>query len=345
MAAVSGARRVQPIVPGSPPVLPIPPISLFAYRLMKPIIPFRGIIPPLVTPLRSRDELDVAGLEKLIDHVLAGGVHGLFVLGTTGEAPSLSYRLRREMIERTCRQVAGRVPVLVGITDTAFVEAMHVAQFAAEAGAEALVLAPPYYFPNSQPGLLEYVQHLAPELPLPLFLYNMPTHTKTIFEVETVRGAMQLPNVIGLKDSSANMIYFHQLIGLLPERPEWSLLVGPEELLAESVLLGGHGGVCGGANLCPRLYVELFEAATARQIDRAAALHAQVMRISSALYRIGHHGSAFLKGLKCALREVGLCDDFMAEPFHRFRDQERARVRACLAQLGISADHPMPRAA
>src|SRR6185295_6273372 len=138
----------------------------------------RGIIPPLPTPLHSRDALDVAGLERLIEHLHAGGVAGLFILGTTGEAPSLSYRLRRELIERTCKQVAGRVPVLVGITDTAFVEAVQLSQFASEAGAKALVLAPPYYFPNSQPELLEYVQHLAPDLPLPLFLYNMPTHTK-----------------------------------------------------------------------------------------------------------------------------------------------------------------------
>jgi len=305
----------------------------------------RGIIPPIVTPLHARDELDVAGLEKLIEHILAGGVHGLFVLGTTGEAPSLSYRLRREMIERTCRQVTGRVPVLVGITDTAIVEAVHLAQFAAEAGAQALVLAPPYYFPNSQPELLEYVQHLAPELPLPLFLYNMPTHTKTIFEVETVRRALQIANIAGIKDSSANMIYFHQLIGLLRERPEWSLLIGPEELLAESVLLGGHGGVSGGANLCPRLYVEIYEAAKARDFDRAAALHSQVMRISSTLYRVGRYGSAFIKGVKCALHELGICDDFMAEPFHRFREEERTRVRACLAELGITAEHPLPRAA
>src|SRR5271156_2982452 len=167
-----------------------------------PLPALRGIIPPLVTPLRSRDELDAAGLERLTEHMLAGGVHGLFVLGTTGEAPSLSYRLRRELIEHVCRQVAGRVPVLVGITDTAFVEAAHLARFAAETGARALVLAPPYYFPNSQPELLEYVQHLAPELPLPLFLYNMPTHTKTIFEVDTVQRAMGIANIVGLKDSS-----------------------------------------------------------------------------------------------------------------------------------------------
>lgn len=300
---------------------------------------WRGIFPPMITPLRDRDTLDVAGLERLIEHILAGGVHGLFILGTTGEAPSLSYRLRRELIERTCRQVAGRVPVLVGITDAAFVEALNVSHFAAEAGAKALVLAPPYYFPNSQPELLEYIQHLAPELTLPLFLYNMPTHTKTIFEIETVRRAMAIGNIVGLKDSSANMIYFHQLIGLLPERPDWSLLIGPEELLAESVLFGGHGGVCGGANLCPRLYVDLYEAAAARQLDRSAELHARVMRISSTLYRISRHGSAFIKAVKCSLREMGVCDDFMAEPFHRFREEDRTRVRACLAELGINVPH------
>src|SRR2546426_12586467 len=109
-----------------------------------------GIIPPLVTPLLARDELDVAGLVRLIEHVLAGGVSGLFILGTTGEGPSLSYRLRRELIECVCRQVKQRVPVLVGITDTAFVESVNVARASAEAGADAVVVAPPYYLPEAQ---------------------------------------------------------------------------------------------------------------------------------------------------------------------------------------------------
>src|SRR5947209_12413291 len=83
--------------------------------------PLSGIVPPMITPLQGPDQLDEAGLERLIEHMLVGGVHGLFVLGSSGEAPHLSYRLRRELIERTCRQVAGRVPVLVGITDTSLV--------------------------------------------------------------------------------------------------------------------------------------------------------------------------------------------------------------------------------
>src|SRR6266566_1169377 len=127
----------------------------------------QGIIPPMITPLKARDELDHPGLERLIEHVLGGGVHGLFILGTSGEAPSLSYRLRRELIERVCRQVAGRVPVLVGITDTALVELLNLARHAANAGAQALVLSAPYYFPPGQPELLEFLELLLPELPLP----------------------------------------------------------------------------------------------------------------------------------------------------------------------------------
>src|SRR4051812_16254938 len=167
----------------------------------------------------------------------------------------------------------------------------------------------------------------------------MPTPTKTILQVGRARRAMEMPNIVRLKDSSANMVYFHQLIRLLPQRPEWSLLTGPEELLAESVLLGGHGGVCGGANLRPKLYVDLYNAARARDFERAATLHAEVMHVSTTLYRVGRHSSAIIKGLKCALRELGLCDDFMAEPFHRFREEERERVRKVLAELGITAAH------
>jgi len=305
-------------------------------------LPLTGIIPPMVTPLRGRDELDTAGLERLVEHVLAGGVSGLFLLGTTGEGPSLSYRLRRELVERTCRQARGRVAVLVGITDTAFVESVPLARHAAEAGAQAVVLAPPYYLPEGQPELQEYLDHLVPELPLPLFLYNMPALTKVSFEIPTLRRAMDEPRIVGLKDSSGNMIYFHRALALLEHRPDWSLLIGPEELLADALFAGGHGGVNGGANLFPKLYVRLWEAARAGEISRARELHTLIMRVSESLYQIGRHPSAIIKGIKCALNCLGVCDDFMAEPFHRFRAEERQRVEkelvkieAEIARLGV----------
>lgn len=299
-------------------------------------LPLTGIIPPMVTPLRDRDSLDVGGLGRLVEHILAGGVHGLFILGTTGEGPSLSYRLRGELIERVCRQVNGRVPVLVGITDTAFVESVQVARRAADAGAAAVVLAPPYYLPEAQPELQEYLAHLVAELPLPLFLYNMPALTKVSFELETVRRALDEPRIIGLKDSSGNLLYFHRALEIVRQRPDWALFMGPEEMLFDALLAGGHGGVSGGANLFPQLYVGLFAAAQAGDLARARALHRQILRVSESLYRVGRHSSAIIKGLKCALACRGICDDFMAEPFHRFRAGERARVEQSVAELEAS---------
>ncbi len=301
-------------------------------------LPLRGIIPPMVTPLLDRDVLDAAGLERLIEHILGGGVHGLFILGTTGEAPSLSYRLRQELIERTCRQVKGRVPVLVGITDTAFVESVRMAGIAAKAGAAAVVLAPPYYFAANQTELLEYLGHLVQQLPLPLFLYNAPSHTKVSFDLETVRRAAEWPGIVGLKDSSANMIYFQRLLSLVLDRPDFTRLIGPEELLGQSVLLGGHGGVSGGANLWPQLYVQLYEAAQGRDLARVAALHDQVMRISSGIYCVGQSGLSYLRGLKCALSLLGICDDFLAEPFQKFGSPERTRIEQVLRDLGLLED-------
>jgi 4-hydroxy-tetrahydrodipicolinate synthase len=200
------------------------------------------------------------------------------------------------------------------------------ARWAANAGAQAVVLAPPYYFPAGQPELLEYLGHLIPELPLPLMLYNMPTHTKLVFEPDTVRQVLDIPGIIGLKDSSGDMIYFHRLQMFLRDRPDFALLVGPEELLGETVLLGGHGGVSGGANLFPELYVRLYEAAVAGDRDLVERLHDIVMQISTTIYSTGHYGSSFMKGLKCALAIEGICRDFMAEPFHRFHDTERRRI-------------------
>ena len=292
----------------------------------------------MVTPLRGRDELDLPGLERLIEHILKGGISGLFILGTTGEGPSLSCHLRRELIQRTCRQVQGRVPVLVGITDTAFVESVDLARHAAAAGADALVLAPPYYLPEGQPELQEYLDHLVAQLPLPLFLYNTPKLTKVQYELGALRWAMEHPRVIGLKDSSKSMSYFHDAVGLLKHRPDWSLLIGPEELLADALLAGGHGGVPGGANLFPKLYVQLCEATRTGDFHRSRQLHAQVMQISNSLYQIGRHASAVIKGIKCALSCMGICDDFMAEPFHRFRAEERARVQCQLPGLAAGVE-------
>jgi len=288
----------------------------------------------MITPLKARDELDHPGLERLIEHVLGGGVHGLFILGTSGEASGLSYRLRRELIERVCRQVRGRVPVLVGITDTSIVEALGLARHAADAGAQAVVTSTPYYLPPGQPELLAFVEHLMSELPLPLYLYNMPQMTKVDFALDTLKRLTHLEGIVGIKDSSGDLGYFSQVLELKRQRPDWSVLVGPEHLLAESVRRGGDGGVNGGANIHPRLLVDLYQAVKNGDAPRAAELQEQLLQFGR-IFSVGRHASAVIKGMKCSCALLGLCDDFMAEPFERFNPPEREQVRAILESVGL----------
>jgi 4-hydroxy-tetrahydrodipicolinate synthase len=154
----------------------------------------------------------------------------------------------------------------------------------------------------------------------------MPGLTKISYELDTVRQALELPNVIGLKDSSQGMIYFNRVRALTSGRANFRLLVGPEELLAESAMMGGDGGVCGGANLFPRLYVNLYDSARKGDRERAHALHARVLEISGALYSANRATTAMIKGLKCALSCLGICGDFMADPFTRHGPAERERI-------------------
>jgi len=293
-----------------------------------------GIIPPLVTPLKDNETLDVESLERLIEHLIDGGVNGLFILGTTGEEQSLSYTVRKEMIVQSARINRGRLPLLVCISDTSIVESIRLAGVAADNGADGVVSAPPYYFATGQPELAQFYEELVPQLPLPVFLYNMPSHVKVSFAPETVQRIAQLPQVVGFKDSSANAVYFQSVMYKMRCRPDFAMLVGPEEMTAEMVLLGAHGGINGGANMFPRLYVAMYQAASTGNLARVRQLQQIIMQISSTIYTVGRHGSSYLKGLKCALSLLGIInDDFVASPFYKFNAPEREKIRQALEEL------------
>ena len=282
--------------------------------------PLCGIIPPLVTPLKNNETLDVTSLERLVNHLINGGVHGLFILGTTGEEQSLSYAVRQQMIRETCRINAGRLPVLVCITDTSIVESIHLAELA------------------------QFYEELVPQLPLPVFLYNMPSHVKVNFAPATVARLAQMPQVVGLKDSSANATYFQSVMyavrtgnnGEFAPRADFAMLCGPEEMTGECVLMGANGGVNGGANMFPELYVAMYDAAVRADITEMRRLQQFIMQISATIYSIGKHGSSYLKGLKCACSVLGVIDDdFVASPFYKFNQPERDKVERALAALPI----------
>jgi 4-hydroxy-tetrahydrodipicolinate synthase len=223
--------------------------------------------------------------------------------------------------------------VFVGVSDTSLGLTLELVDQSYAAGAAAVVAAPPYYLPMSQADLLAYMTTLADRSSLPLLLYNMPSCTKTALAVETVGELRKHDNIIGLKDSSGNLDYFRAVARMLDGDAEFTLLIGPEELLVESMELGGRGGVTGGANLFPRFYVAMYEAAADGRWEQAHELQQVVRRMSSMIYQLGDSGARVIQGIKMGLEVLGICESRLSSPFRGHGDHERAIVVEALSEI------------
>lgn len=281
-----------------------------------------GIIPPLVTPLLNDNELDEEGLEKLINNLLNAGVHGIFLLGTTGEGTSLRYNLREKFIRQACSIINKKVPVMVGITDTSFNGSIEIAHICKDAGADSLVVAPPYYFPIAEAEMLHYLDDLVSELPLPFLLYNMPSHTKLHMSINAVKHAKNL-GAIGIKDSSGDMLYMIKLINNLKNSDNFSIITGTEIFIPETIFQGGHGAIAGGANMFPKLFVDYYNASVEKDFTKIDLLRQIVIEIYKTIYNIGSFSSRYTVGTKCALAAMGVCNDYVAHPLRQFEKPQK----------------------
>jgi 4-hydroxy-tetrahydrodipicolinate synthase len=141
--------------------------------------------------------------------------------------------------------------------------------------------------------------------------------------------ATKIPGIIGLKDSSGDLFYFQKLLFLLKNKPEFTVFVGPEEILSQCVLLGASGGVNGGANIYPELFVKLYEASVKRDVDAINKLQDEVTNISSTLYQVGKGN--FIKIIKEALHQKGFCEPYMAKPYLPYSEEEKNQISKCLS--------------
>ena len=294
---------------------------------------FSGVIPPVVSPMKSPDALDLVAIDRVLEHLIGGGVSGLFVLGTTGEGPSLTYQMRYEMVERVCERVNGRVPVLVGVTDSCFAESLALAEHAAACGASAIVAAAPFYFEVSQSALQDWFTELADRSSLPVMLYNMPSCVGVNLDLSIVDNLSRHANIAGIKDSSGNWEYFQQLCDQHRDRDDFVIFMGPEELLAEAVEAGADGGVCGGANLLPLVYTRLYHAAVRKDAAEIAQCKAAIADMFASVYRDDNGQMKLIPGLKTAMEECGLCSRQVALPLSSVTESHAQRIRGSLPRL------------
>ena len=288
----------------------------------------------MVTPLAAPCKLDVAATKKMVKHLLDGGVDGIFLLGTTGEGPHLPYAVREQLVKVVCSVVKGKVPVLVGITETDMADALAFAATCKALGAAGVVAAPPYYFKLTQRECVAWFTALADRLPLPLVVYDMPAHTDTVIEPTTIAELARHPNVVAMKDSSSVIALFNKFrVALEPFKDKFSLFMGPDEAMGEAVLMGADGGVCTGANLWPATFKKMYLAAKAGNIEEVRRLQTITTTSSYLLYGLGQGQIGFLKGVKAALAEMGLIQNVMTPPFAPFTGAELKPVRAAIVRL------------
>lgn len=274
-----------------------------------------GIIPPIITPMTFGMQFDKEAYERVIHHVIEGGVHGIFILGTNGEGACLNDDIRIRAIQTAVESVAKRVPLFVNASTSSFTESKELCRTAADEGADFVVLSPPFYFESDQEELYNYFDRLASLSSLPVYLYNAPRYTKTEIAVETVSRLAEHENIFGVKDSSGDMHYMKRLLKARKD-PEFKILVGTELLLRECILLGADGGINGGANVFPELYVNMYKASLAGKDEIQQSLQEIMEAVGSQIYNVSSSPVRIIIGLKYALSVLGICTDQMAMPIY-----------------------------
>jgi 4-hydroxy-tetrahydrodipicolinate synthase len=301
----------------------------------------RGIVPPVVTPLTPDGEVDVASLVRLTQHLVDAGVHGLFVLGSSGEVAYLDRRRRDVVVRTVVEAVAGRVPVLVGAIDTTAARVVEQVDDVVAAGADAVVVTPPFYARNDDAEIEAHFRTIAAHSSVPVYAYDIPVRVGTKLD-RTLLVRLGTEGVLaGVKDSSGDDVAFRRLVAAnAAAGSPLSLLTGHEVVVDGMLLLGADGAVPGLGNVDPRGYVRLWELA---QAGDWAAVRAEQDRIA-ALFEIvfqpvGRSGDAAgIGAFKAALVSAGIIDSgTMAHPVRALEGEVTERIAEIVRRAGITA--------
>jgi len=297
-----------------------------------------GIIPPLVTPLLDDERLDGEALRRLIDFVIAEGVSGVFVLGSSGEAMSITDTVWRATVGKAVEAVAGRVPLFCGVIDSSTSRVVEKVRAAGDLGVETVVATPGFYLPPAgQDEIVRHYEAICRSTRLKVAVYNIPAATHVNILPETIRRIADLDNVVMYKESSADWEQFQRCRYLLEDTPI-RLFNGAEELCAASLIFGAAGCVPGLANFFPRLFVELYEAARAGDIQRCYALQKRIWEIRKVLFV----GSSWMSAMKYLAARMGFGGEVSAAPPRPLSAGQKQEVERILERVGLGLSRAGP---
>ncbi|MGH2460089.1 MAG: dihydrodipicolinate synthase family protein [Chloroflexota bacterium] len=297
--------------------------------------PLRGIIPPVCTPLNEDYSVDAASLARLLRFMLAGGVHGVFMLGSSSESLFLTDDQRDVVMETAVETVAGQVPVLAGVFDVTTSLAIEHARAARRAGVDGLVLTAPFYATFSQEEIVGHFRAVRDAVDLPILAYDIPSTVHVKLTRDTVARLAHEGLIAGIKDSSGDDANFRGVILATRDLPDFATFTGSELVVDAALLFGASGSVPGLANVDPAGYVRLYDAARAGDWETARREQERLYQLFSIVYsgtpgRVGPTASA-LGAFKTALMLRGvIATNVMGRPLTRLNEAEVERVRRAL---------------
>ena len=284
-----------------------------------------GSIVALVTPMLESGDVDWRGLERLIDWHIDSGTNVISLVGTTGEASTLSHEEHREVIRFGVAHAGGRIPVMAGTGSNSTTEAIELTVAAAESGADSVLIVTPYYNRPTQEGMFQHFKAIASSINLPIVLYNVPSRTASDLSNETVLRLSQIENIVGLKDATGDVARARDLMTMLPEG--FGIYSGDDATTCDLLAAGAHGCISVTANICPADMALMCKMALAGNLDDARRIDERLQPL---------HRDLFLEPnpvpVKYALGTMGLIDDFVRLPLTRLSAEHEETVKQAVAQ-------------
>jgi 4-hydroxy-tetrahydrodipicolinate synthase len=289
---------------------------------------FQGSLPAIVTPMHADGSLDLPRLRKLVDWHIAEGSDGIVVVGTTGESPTVSFDEHCDLIRTVVKQAAKRVPVMAGTGANSTAEAIELARFAKEAGADAHLSVVPYYNKPTQEGLYQHFKAIAESVDLPMYLYNVPGRTGADLSNDTALRLAKVRGIVGIKDATGNIERGSDLLKRAPR--DFTVLSGDDATALALTLLGGKGTISVTANVAPRLMHEMIAAALAGDLKRAREINFRLL---------GLHKNLFLEAnpipVKWACAHMGLIEEGQRLPLTALSPEFHDKLDAAMREAGV----------
>lgn len=293
---------------------------------------YKGVIVPMVTPIGADGTVDKLAVKRIVDSFIDNGVTP-FIIGSTGEAPSLSREQRVDLVEATVEAVDKRDLVYVGVSGNCLADSIEEGLMFAELGADVLVATPTSYYPMTRMQMIAYFEQLADALPLPLIMYNMPGMTKHNIPVDVVERLSHHDNIVGLKDSERDEARMNELIELAKGRTDFVYLLGWAAMSVKALSQGASGIVPSTGNLTPELYKQLYDLTLEGNIKAAEKLQMITNEVSS-FYQKDRVLSESIPALKALMSIKALCSPDVVPPMYRIdRDYEEAYISVMKKEL------------